>query len=296
MTLWQFQLVCGTHIIFTKTHTNSVYRQFVGEMECRASGLPVNTSNLSSEEELLVDDEQSQPDWNDVYDQLEQMKQRAKSLRQLLIRDQPIAAEYVKCLKVIEEKGSRNAEVRAVQLQTADLVSQMATLARRLKAESVYGNGLKCYSQQNRMKTDKLYSRMEQLQKWPKKLELQTAMCLERYQDLSISCISLNEFSSFIKRVYYEFSHAAKNKTRLSHYQMDRHNVIRRMEKSWQMMHASFHFLLNHHQELSVAVDRHKKLEHFSIAAKSMFQSIVSQPQSEEDNAESSTNSLLPPL
>ncbi|XP_034481002.1 uncharacterized protein LOC117786748 [Drosophila innubila] len=263
-------------------------------MECRASGLPVNTSSRTSSEEELLLDEQSQLSLDEVYDQLEQMKQRAKSLRQLLIRERPKTAEYVKCLEVIEKKGSRNAEVRAVQLQTADLVNQVATLARRLKHERLQGNNLECYLQQNRMKTDKLYSRMEKLQKWPEKLENQTAMCLDRYQELSISCIDLTEFSSFIRRIYESFTHTARNKTPLGCYQVVHHNVAKRLENMWQMMHAAFKYLLRNSNELTLALNKHRHLEHFSLAARSMPQSTVSQYESDEDSTESS--SLLLPL
>ncbi|KAL7733933.1 hypothetical protein ACLKA6_011636 [Drosophila palustris] len=264
-------------------------------MDCRAAGLPANTSTTFSSEEQLVE-EPAQLNLDKIYDQLEQMKQRAKSLRKLLVREQPMTAKYVKCLEEIEKKGSRNAEVRAVQLQTAHLVNQMATLARRFKEDSTHGNGLECYMKENRRKTDKLYSRMEKLQKWPEKVKHQTAMCLDRYQDISISCVNVDEFSPFIKRTYETFSHVARNKTPLDCYQVDHRNVARRLSGSWLMMHESFQYLLQNQYNLSLALENHRRLGHFSRSARSMPQSAISHPDWDEESTESMTDSHFPSL
>ncbi|EDW70171.1 uncharacterized protein [Drosophila virilis] len=239
-------------------------------MDCRAAGLPGTPSTTMSTFETFTEElnieEQSQLNLDEIYDQLEQMKQRALQLRKILVREQPAAAEYAKCLKDIELNGSQNVALHQVQLQTAKIVGQVLNLSLRLKSEGKHLKNLDCDLQHQKKQTQALEIKIEKLHKWPSQQQHRAGLCLDRYSDLSIRCCSVDDYRRFMEDLYTHYEYRYKIIMPLKCYKADRVHVAKRLKKARQMLSDSSQVLLQHSNELGqilhnyIEIDSMKRL------------------------------------
>ncbi|XP_064552334.1 uncharacterized protein LOC135438107 [Drosophila montana] len=218
-------------------------------MDHRAVGLPGNPSTTMSTFETFSE-EQSELNLDEIYDQLEQMKQRALQLRKILVRDQPAAAEYAKCLRDIELHGSQNVDLHQVQLQTAKIVGQVVNLSQRLNNEGKHLKDLDCDLQHHKKQSQTLKTKIEELHKWPSQQQHRAGLCLERYNDLSIRCCSVEDYCLFMEDHYKNFVNSIKVVAPLKYYTADRLQVAKRLEKARKTLSKSSQLLLRHSTEL----------------------------------------------
>lgn len=220
-------------------------------MDCRAAGLPgTTTSTFETLTEELNIEEQSQLNLDDIYDQLEQMKQRALQLRKILVREQPAAAEYAKCLNDIELNGSQNVALHQVQLQTVKIVGQVIKLSLRLNSEGKHLKNLDCDLQHHKKQKQTLETKIEELHKWPSQQQHRAGLCLERYNDLRIRCCSVADYRRFMADLYTAYKNSYKIVMPLKCYKADRVDIDKRLKKARKMLTDSSQTLLQHNNEL----------------------------------------------
>ncbi|XP_016965060.1 uncharacterized protein LOC108034634 [Drosophila biarmipes] len=246
-------------------------------MDCRAPGLPefesgteVTHCSISALDDTSIGEENSSSDLElpKTFDKLENMKQRALYLRNLLIS--PLQSDKTDCepevdqLKwEIEQGGSDNVELREVQQETARDYQQINEVVRRLKDSKDSLTRLDHKVQRNIRCTRKLAKRLLEVSKWQEELKHHTGLCLERYNDLDISRGNYLEYSDdYVRRTQTNMKYSCASKVPIACYKRDYTDLQNALGKTRKLLLQCHDTLLKHTKNLEEAMssDQDKKL------------------------------------
>ncbi|KAH8347538.1 hypothetical protein KR059_012298 [Drosophila kikkawai] len=181
-------------------------------MSCKAPGLFQDES--SSIELTIVDVEvPSELDLDEVYDQLERMKQRVLQMKSMIIRPpqttpNPVQVEFEKLA------DSDNPLLRKVQQETSRGFQQIDLVRNRLSETTKELVDLAARIQESDRCTKDLTKKLDEVPKWIEESKHQAGLCMERHNELSTTLLSDLNYSNHMRPLLVTLNNNYSSKVR----------------------------------------------------------------------------------
>ncbi|EDW80071.1 uncharacterized protein Dwil_GK24031 [Drosophila willistoni] len=223
-------------------------------MTCRAPGLFEKVVTPTTEEDVVEEESSSSPDLETISNKLEQMKQRALLLRQSLVHDTVQKPDEPNIMP--EENLSKHLEIKQLQQQNAKLISQVTDISERLKCQWDKLSGLESQLLNLRSTTNGMAEKINAISKWKTTTQHMAGLCIERYNDLKISCCTSPEFGAYYRGLSADFDHDLKVRVPEKCYRKDQQQITQRLNNTKQMIRTSTDLLLHHCNQLEQFVSK----------------------------------------
>ncbi|KAH8380660.1 hypothetical protein KR009_012052, partial [Drosophila setifemur] len=234
-------------------------------MSCKAPGLPVSEShselNQSSEQSDTEcpssEDLSSELDLQKEFDRLEKMKQRVLHLRGLLVRPSKTEFDYSDIRQIsenIDKTGSGNPELKEVQLETAKAQLRINEIMRQLKEDRKRIGDLHLRIQEHIRCLRKLEKKMARVLMWQDELKHKAGLCIDRYNDLSISLSNYLDFSSYMRASHMK--HLFLSKVRMKCYRGDYKAMGEFVTRTRTLLNTCYEKLMYYTHEVNQILDQ----------------------------------------
>ncbi|XP_017026573.1 uncharacterized protein [Drosophila kikkawai] len=192
-------------------------------MSCKAPGLFQDESNI---ELSIVDVEvPSELDLDEVYDQLERMKQRVLQMKSMIIRPpatttDPVQAEFEKLA------DSDNPHLREVQQETSRGFLQIDLVRNRLSETTKELVDLAARIQESERCTKDLAKKLDEVPKWIEESKHQAGLCMERHNELSTTLLSDLNYSNHMRPLLVTLSNNYSSKISVTCYRKQYKEIL----------------------------------------------------------------------
>ncbi|XP_030373071.1 uncharacterized protein LOC115623034 [Scaptodrosophila lebanonensis] len=235
-------------------------------MDCRAPGLSESESceitHVSSDAPV---DEEEGLDLDLIYDRLESMKQRLLYLRSLLVCVNTGRASNGKgpCEQHIEGNGSINLELRQLQKAAARMAQEMNALMKSYMSSRKDYTDLSARVEHQKKEVQKLEQDLGQVPKWQEETQHKHGLCIERYNDLRIHCLTSNQVLGCFSEMQRDFSNKVQFKTSIRCFKKDKHEFIEKWRELKCLRRNMTTRLLLHVNKVEKSVEEQTRLRSY---------------------------------
>ncbi|KAH8243202.1 hypothetical protein KR032_005374 [Drosophila birchii] len=181
-------------------------------MFCRAPGIIEDESSIEPTPPCSII-EHNELDLNEAYDQLERMKQRVLQMKSMIVPPaantaDPVQSEFDKLadsdnihLREVQQETSRSfQQIDLVRNRLADTTKEMVNLAARIEESD------RC--------TKDLAKKLDKVPKWIEEIKHQVGLCIERHNELDITCCSYLTYSNHMRPLLVTLEHNSSSRVR----------------------------------------------------------------------------------